>query len=243
MAKIDYEILEHWWEYFVVIWWAIFRPTNKQVLARSAPTKIDIQNKYEDALKGLLSRKDENKISGLTENLATRNKAEEERKTTIESKAHSLIGQTGIAVTLLISTLSLGTGQFKDWHFGVKLITWFLFFSVILNLVVAALHARNVVALKEGYAHEDFESFLGDDTNQLSPFLEMIYIIEHNSYINDVKATYLKFSHWYYKCSFIILVITAIIVPLLIMVTTRWCHPKPFLFLCGVTGQMYDLSK
>jgi hypothetical protein len=213
MEKIDYEILEHWWEYFLVVWWSIFRPSNERLMGRVSGTENDIREAHGGSLNDFLSRSEEKEIVKLIDFLASKRKAEEERKSTIESKAHSLIGQTGIAVTLLIGALSLGTLQFKDWHFLIKITTWIFFFSVILNLIVAGLHARNTVALKEGYAHTDISILISQETQLLDFLINDLYISEHNSYLNDVKATYLKFAHWFYKCSFIFILISAFFLP------------------------------
>jgi len=217
MAKIKYEILDHWWEYFCIVWWSFFRPSNERLQGTECPTREYIHNQHATAVYEFLSKSDDAQTKVFMDHLDADIKDEDNRKNTIESKAHALVGQAGIAVTLLIGTLSFGSGQFKDVDIILKCFGWMVFFLIILNLVIAGLHARNAVVLKEGYEHLCFETYF--TSKSLSLAIEKIYIKAHNSYLNDVKGTYLKIAHWNYKCSFMVLLVGALVLPPLIMFT------------------------
>lgn len=217
MVKIKYEILDYWWEYFHIFWWSFSRPSNERLQRTKSPTREDIHNQHATAVNEFLSKNDDSQIKIFMDHLEADIKDEEDRKNTIESKAHAMVGQTGIAVTLLIGTLSFGSGQFKDVDMMIKWLAWLVFFLAILNLVVAGLHARNAVVLKEGYEHLCFDTYFA--SKSLSLAIEKIYIKAHNSYLNNVKGTYLKIAHWNYKCSLMILLIGALLLPPLIMFT------------------------
>ena len=43
--------------------------------------------------------------------------------------------------------------------------------------------------------------------------LEKYFCSCYNSYLNNVKGSYLKFAHWYFKFSFIITIVIALLLP------------------------------
>ncbi len=215
--KINYEIFDSWWEYFLVAWWGISTPSNEKLFGKKA-TSDDITNKYENKISLLLKKKKMKRRNSFITHLNYRIQQETERKRIIESKAHSFIGQTGIAVSLLIGALSLGTTQFDDWDILLKLFSWFVFLIIIVNFIFAGLHARNVITLIEGYSYQDYELFIDKSSKIKDQILEKIYICEHNFYLNNVKATYLRFAHWYFKFSFILILIGSLLLPPTIIV-------------------------
>lgn len=216
MSKIDYEIFEKWWEYFLVAKWSFYRPSNEKLTGLKIVTYKNIEKKYSDKLKKLFDEPIKENIEQLQRYSDEEFYSETERKNVIEAKAHSLLGQSGISVTLLIAALSLGTTQFGDWSILFKLLLWLSFSFIIFNFVFAGLHARNALVLKEGYASQTFESMI-DNLGSKTNLIEKIYIIEYNRYLNDIKGTYLKFAQWFYKFSFLlVLMVTFLIPPLLI---------------------------
>lgn len=222
----NHEIFDHWWEYFTIIWWGIFPPTmDKLMNGRQFTKKEEIDNLYKNKINLLANNANfSEREKEFVESINSLYLQEEERKKTIELKAHSLIGQTSIAITFLLAAISLTTAQYQDFSLIIKLIIWFSFVAIIINFVTAGLHARNVVILKEGYASTSYCDLLNPDFSLTSFTLDKIYSVEHNSYLNEVKATYLKFSHWFFKCSFIITISVAVLLPPFLMITANSNH-------------------
>ncbi|QQS37590.1 MAG: hypothetical protein IPM56_06450 [Ignavibacteriales bacterium] len=214
---MNYEIFEKWWEYFLVIFWAFSRPSNKKLMKYEQVTKEDLKIKYGPRISDVLNTDDLEKIKTLTEFIDNKYLEEDERKKTIENKAHSLIGQTSLAVSFLLAAISFGSTQNDNLPLYFKIIVWLLFFLIILNFVTAGLHARNVVTALEGFAHHSIENFFYPDNSKYNLLFEKFFMSEYNFYLNNVKTTYLRFSHWYFKFSFIITVIVALILPPSIM--------------------------
>lgn len=218
---MNFEIFDKWWEYFLVIFWGFSHPSNTKLLGREIQKKDDIKTQYEAKIADVLNTNDTEKIKNLSDFINKKYDEEEERKKTIENKAHSLIGQTSIAVSLLLAAISIGTSQNDELPLYFKIIVWFFYFIIILNFVTAGLHARNVVTVLHGFASHKIDSFFDQENFKLNILLEKYFMSEYNSYLNDVKATYLRFSHWYFKFSFIITVlITLILPPSLMLVNT-----------------------
>lgn len=210
---MNHEIFDKWWEYFHVIFWGFSPPSNAKLMGCENVEKDDIKSEYESKVVEVLATNDNDKIKYLNDFINNRYDDEEERKKTIENKAHSLIGQTGIAVSMLLAAISIGTSQYDFLPLYFKIIVWALFFILILNFVTAGLHARNVVTVLQGFAHHTINSFLIQDNYKLNILLEKYFMSEYNSYLNNVKATYLRFSHWYFKFSFILTVLIALLLP------------------------------
>lgn len=227
MKKMEFEIFDKWWEYFLVIIWGFSHPTNKKLMGRDSASKIKIKNEYEAKIVEVFNTKDEDKIKNLIDFIDNRYSEEDERKKTIEGKAHSLLGQTSIAVSLLFAAISISTSQYDFLPFYFKLILWLVFFIIILNFVTAGLHARNVVTALQGFAHHSIDNFLIKEDNKIDILIEKYFMCEYNSYLNDVKATYLRFSHWYFKFSFIITVIIALLLPPSLMLANSNKDTKP----------------
>lgn len=225
---MNYEIFEKWWEYFLVISWGFSHPTSSKLMGRDNVNKDDLKNKYESQILDVLNTNDSERIKNLTDFINNKYSEEEERKKTIENKAHTLIGQTSIAVSLLLAAISIGTSQYDFLPIYFKIIVWFLFFIIIINFVTAGLHARNVVTALQGFAHHSIGSFFLQDNYKINILIEKYFMSEYNSYLNDVKATYLRFSHWYFKFSFIITVLIALILPpSLMLVSSSTIKSKP----------------
>lgn len=219
----NHEILDHWWEYYKIIWWGIFPPDMKKLMNDREITKKEIiGNLYKDQINLLANNTNfPERQKEFIESIDSIYLQEEERKKTIELKAHSLIGQTSIAITFLLAAISLTTVQYQNFSLITKLVIWFSFVTIIINFVTAGLHARNAVILKEGYATTSYSDFLDVDFSLTNYTLDKIYSVEHNSYLNEVKATYLKFSHWFFKCSFIITIFVSVLLPPFLMLTAN----------------------
>lgn len=217
---MNYEIFEKWWEYFLVIFWGFSHPTSSKLMGRENVKKDDLKNQYGSQILDVLNTNDAEKIKNLTDFINNKYSEEEDRKKTIENKAHTLIGQTSITVSLLLAAISIGTSQYDFLPIYFKIIVWFLFFIIILNFVTAGLHARNVVTALQGFAHHSIGSFFLQDNYKINILIEKYFMSEYNSYLNDVKATYLRFSHWFFKFSFIITVLIALLLPPSIMLVS-----------------------
>ena len=129
----------------------------------------------------------------------------------IETKANSMISQTGLSVTLLVASLSF-VSLGVDSSSSRVVILMLLCFAAI-NLVAAGLHARHVVSLKYPYPRHDLTSYFNAGQPSVDFILSQLFIIQSLSQINDVKATFLKFSHWFYKTTFVTLFLIALISP------------------------------
>ncbi len=210
---MNFEIFDKWWEYFLVIFWGFSPPANVKLMGRENIKIVDIKLEYESKVVEVLATNDNEKIKQLNDFINSKYEEEEDRKKTIENKAHSLIGQTGIAVSLLLAAISIGSSQYDYLPLYFNIIVWVLFFIIILNFVTAGLHARNVVTVLQGFAHHTINSFFIQDNYKLNILLEKYFMSEYNSYLNNVKATYLRFSHWYFKFSFIVTVLIALLLP------------------------------
>ncbi len=226
MRKIDFEIFDKWWEYFLVILWGFSHPSNEKLMGNKNVSKADIKKKYENKIIEVFNTNNAERIANLTTFINNRCSEEEERKKTIESKAHSLVGQTSIAVSLLFAAISVSTSQYDFLPFYFKLILWIIFFIIILNFVTAGLHARNVVTALQGYAYHSIDSFLDIKNNKIDILIEKYFISEYNSYLNNVKTTYLRFSHWYFKFSFMITVVVALLLPPSLMLVNGKANNK-----------------
>jgi len=76
------------------------------------------------------------------------------------------------------------------------------------------------VTALQGFAHHSIGSFFLQDNYKINILIEKYLMSEYNSYLNDVKTTYLRFSHSYFKFSFIITVLIALLLPPAIMLVS-----------------------
>jgi len=220
--KPNHEIFEHWWEYFIVIWWGFSNPTNENFLKRIKPSKNVIFKEYMGAVTNLLKSNKTQLINEYKLAVTQSFSMEENRKDLIESKAHSLLGQTGITVSLLLGAFSIALTQSFYWSLTIKFIVWIFFVITIIHFTVSGLHARNAVVLKDGYEQADLREILDPHFTLNRLFLSRMYQIEHNSYLNDVKATYLKCAHWYFKAGLVSLVVgILLIIPIFFLLISK----------------------
>ena len=216
---MDYEVLDHWWEYFKVLWWAIFPPADNHLLSgRAAPTKEGFEQNYKQKVTALINDTDQKRTQALSDFLKEAKDQEEDRKKTIEGKAHSLIGQTGIAASLLVGSMSLVSSQVLQLQSAVSLMIVFLVFLVVLHFIAAGLHARHALTLRLGYHQQTIDDYLGKP-NQVDFMTNLAFGNEYNSYLNEIKGTYLKMAHWLFKCAFALLLLSALTIPPAIVFT------------------------
>lgn len=216
------EIFDHWWEYFLVMWWGISTPKPEKLIPPPKDIKLDnISADFKDKIETLLSTNDEKKINSFNKILDDTSKDDDEIKKTIESKAHSLIGLTSIAVSLLLAGISFAINQSQHINILLQFLLWLIFLLLIINFLTAGMHARNVVILTKGYARFNFEPLLDDKKKAVDIILDKIMINNYNAYLNRIKATYLKFSHWYFKSSFILTMVVALLLPPLLIFSNK----------------------
>ena len=214
--KWNHEIFDSPWEYFTVAWWGISKPSDEALLNRKQPDKDEIEKNYSKDIKSLMSNKkkqyEAKEFEQFVENWQN---DENQRRETIETKAHSLLGHTGITVTLLLGSLSIGATQATGWPIWIKLIAWLFFLISSMQFIVAGLLARNAV-LTRGFSHDSPEDLLDPKTNKINILVSRLHQADYNSYLNNAKASYLKFAHWYFKCGLIILFIGVLTLPPLV---------------------------
>jgi len=224
---MDYEIFCSWWEYFRVISWAIFPPKEEILMNEKewisdvtvVPLNHTLRNKseleqsifvyqYREKMFKLLSDGDKNKADGFRRKVKIIFDEEENRKKIIEEKAHGLIGQTGIIASVLSVAIPLINTNTHDPYFIIVIV---LLILSLINFVVAGLHARNSVTMRP-YQRVGLKDIIKDDYDDKPEYIfEQVVDCWINSNNNDIKGTYLKFSHWYFKAGFIIIIILALV--------------------------------
>lgn len=214
--KIKYEIFHKWWEYFLVIWWGIFRPSDARLLSQNQITKEEVRDKYKNLILEMLRKGDKEKIEFFNNTVSERKKDEDERKKNIELKAHSLLGQTSIAITLFVALISLSSTQFIETPIFLRIIFWISVVIILIHFITVALHARNAVVLM-GYLTPHLVDTLDPTIDESELLIGRIFANYYNSYLNNVKATYLLFSHWYFKFGIILIFLIGVVLPVLIM--------------------------
>lgn len=214
MKMKELEIFDYRLEYFKVIYWG-FSPPSHELLQKNRPRKkIDIIENTGPKIREVLESKDEEKINDLKEFIKQRYEAEEDRKKTIENKAHLMIGQTSITVSLLLAAISFGSKEIGLLPLEWKILFWIALCILILNFVTVGLHARNAVRLRPGYAAPLIDVYFQKENCKYQYLLELYYCAEYNSYLNNAKGTYLLFAHWYLKCSLVATFIVSVLLPL-----------------------------
>ena len=205
----NHEIFDRWSDYLLVAWWGLYPPKSESLLGRDNISKEEVVTINDKSIQRLLRRK-KDIIQDFKNFLDRSFNEEEERKERLESKAHSLLGETGIVVSLLVAALSFGLGQStsQSWQY---LTICFLMFLILFNFVITGLHARNGVILK-GYQRLDETDYLNGHTTDKELLLTKLYLIKYNNYLNDVKATYLRFAHWYFKAGLFFVIVTMVTV-------------------------------
>ena len=209
----NHEIFDHWWDYPVTAWWGLSAPTDEVLLQRSKTTQEAVAQDFRDRIAGLVTSNDAVKIRAFEDHLAKKLESEDDRRTLIETKAHSLLGQTGITVTLLVGSLSLSAVQATQWPLEVKITAWCFFLMAGFHFIVAGLHARNAVILVRGFARPTEDELLDLKIDKSDALVGTLYQAEHNSYINDVKAPYLKIAHWYFKAGLLTIFLAIFVLP------------------------------
>jgi|GEM_PF-3408704 len=205
------EIFDHWWEYFRLIIWSFSPPKFIRINNDVPPTLEQIRKGLDPQI--LKLARDVKAINMFREKLNRLEDTENGIKLTIEGKAHSMVSQSGLAVTLLLTAISLFSLKSDGWGL-VQLIWIYSFLSIItLNLVTAALLARNVIALNYTLTKQvisDISSkYIFHDS-----IIEQLFIIKQTSYFNSIKASFLKYAHWYFKATLICVLVLVFSLPL-----------------------------
>lgn len=206
------EIFHHWWEYFLVLSWTVYPPKFKKIGGDVPPSLDSFRDKYSKRIEHL--SKDEKALGLFREKLSHLEDLENKTRNTIEGKAHSMISQSGLAAALLVATISLLAIKSNSWSYIPSIWVYFLLVITTLNLVAAALLARNVIVLEYKYPKQVI-SDLSKDYFFIDSLIEQMFIIKHSSYYNNIKASFLKYAHWYFKATFICILILVISLPFL----------------------------
>ncbi|KAF0139960.1 MAG: hypothetical protein FD122_2861 [Stygiobacter sp.] len=207
------KVFNNWWEYFVVIWWS-FCPPPLQKISSEKPDSLNVFNeKYTEAINSLSI--DEQKF--LYDKLSSIEEQNNKNTDIIENKAHSIISQSSLGITLLVVAISLLTTQVEN--ISSYVFYWVLFFVliIVLNNVVSALLSRNVILLKYEYPQVVIED-INNDSKLSQSIVEKLFINKHYQFINNIKTTFLFYSHWYYKITLIFLLALAISLPVIFIV-------------------------
>ncbi len=206
------EIFDHWWEYFLVLSWTVYPPKFEKIGGVAPPSLDCFRDKYSERIEHL--SKDKEALSLFRQKLSHLEDLENKTQNTIEEKAHSMISQSGVAVALLVGAISLLTTGSGSGSYILSIWVYLLLVIATSNLVAAALLARNVIVLEYKYPRQVI-SDLSKDYFFIVSLIEQIFIIEHSSYYNRIKASFLKFAHWYFKATFICILILVISLPFL----------------------------
>lgn len=214
--KNKHEILTHWWEYIIIIWWGFFPPSIEALLnGRRVETKKEINERLRKKIQELYQTSDKEKIDNFELYVNNRLIEEEERKKTIETKAQSLFGQTSISISILLAVLSLSIARYPNLPPFQFSIIWIFLCILLINFITVGLHARHALTLTLGYSYESIDLLIDKNSSSTDIYLERYWMSDRNSYLNDYKATFLKCSHWFFKCSLVITLIMALMLPLL----------------------------
>jgi len=217
------EVFDHWWEYFRLLYRCLAPGTIDDHI--KDPVSFEkLKRQYDAESNNIAKSKKEQKdaILGILEKGIS---AEEDRRTVIDAKANSMVSQTGLAVTLIIASLSLVSLGVKELI--PKLVILVLLSVSAVNLIAAGLHARHVVSLRYPYPRHDFAGYLGITQPSADYVVSQLFIIERSSQINDVKATFLRISHWFFKAAFVTLFLIVLSGPLLLFSSSIGTHNPP----------------
>ena len=206
------EIFDHWWEYFRVLYWSLSPPAVEYFITEPVSFAL-LEKEYKEEIEKI-KQEGEGKVKFILDLMDKGVSSEEERRTVIETKAHSMISQSGLAIPLLVAALSLISISINDLI--AKSIILFLLCAATIHFIAAVLHARHIVSLKYFYPRQDFASYLTHEDRTVDYILSQVLIIRRLSELNSVKATFLKFSHWFYKATFSILLLMTFCVPTLL---------------------------
>jgi hypothetical protein len=213
----EHEVLEHWWEYFTVIKWVFSPPGYDKLMGGiKAPNLKQRSDHYKKILDHLNS---EITVDTFRIIIDTEIEREDQRKQVIETKAHSILSQTGIATSLLIGSISLGSANLLTLSTFWKIAISAFLVLIVGHFVIAALYARLSVILSRGYVRIDFEE--EGEFSAIERAINRMFALEYNSYLNDIKGTYLKLSHWFLKLSFVSILFASIALPSIMFFTVR----------------------
>ena len=202
------KIFNKWWEYFVVMWWSFFPPSLEKISSDKPDSLNTFKKRYFEAVSLLTT--DEQKF--LYNKLSRIEEQNNKNTDIIENKAHSIISQSSLGITLLVVAISLLTTQVDNINFYIFF--WILFFVliIILNIVVSALLSRNVILLKYEYPQVVVED-INNDSKLVNSIVEQLFVNQHYLFINNIKTTFLFYSHWYYKITLIVLLVLSLSLP------------------------------
>lgn len=206
------EIFDKWWEYFLVMWWGLKPPKSEKIIEDKRRSHSEFKDEYFTNLQAMKS----SDLETFDKILDNKYRLVVEHRRVIEEKAQSMISQSGIAASLMAIVVSVFAIAAIGWSFWLILITYFLLISPVVNIISAILLARNTLVLKYGYPEEmvpDTQS----KTLRIDSIINKIFIVDHSAYFNSIKASYLKFAHWYYKATFICLLLIVLVFPLLFL--------------------------
>lgn len=206
------EIFDKWWEYFIVMWWGLKPPKSNVIIEDNRKEHSEFKTEYYAKLNAMSSTD----LDIFEKILDNKSRLAVEHRRVIEEKAQSMISQSGIAASLMAIVVSVFAIASIGWSILLVLVAYILLILPIINIIAAILLARNTLVLKYGYPEETIPD-TGSVTLKIDSIIDKIYIVDHSSYFNRIKASYLKFAHWYYKATFICLLLIVLIFPLLFL--------------------------
>lgn len=199
----DKKDLPPWLEYIKIIYWAFKKPEEKKLVEIPKPAKDEINKKYSEMF---LNVKDKGKeyFDVLEKFIKDRLIEEENRRTTLESKAHTVLGQTSVTTTLLLALFSISL-YVNNFTFPFKILIYFFFILLLFHFICSALHAGRVVDpfLKETQIVID--TFQDPNISKNNMLLEKFYVSESLAFVNDIRAAFLTCALKCLKISFIIM--------------------------------------
>jgi hypothetical protein len=119
---------------------------------------------------------------------------EEQRSSTIDSKAFAILASSGIVLTLLISTIeqSFGSGTMWGWPQSVVAVLYGIALAFFLQAVVCSLNAVKVRSTHLASAKDLFSlASISLEDAQRTRAASIYYAYIHNCRIGNIKTTYL----------------------------------------------------
>lgn len=203
------EIFDSPEEYFTILLWGVFTPDySKEFLSLKKVDEIKFKNDYEK----MISSFPEDFLDVILDDLVTEYSRELSRRKTIEDKAASMLSSNSLSITLLTALVGFFS-KFTSLNIYFKLFLVLFYTLPVINIISSGLHARNVLGLRYYYHVLDIKNDilvkykynLNIKNYKRKKIVEIAFITASNSYLNSVKASFLKFSHWYYKATFVTL--------------------------------------
>ncbi len=152
---------------------------------------------------------DDDKLDDALECCANLLKREEERSATIESKAFTLMGITGIAAGFITGFAGLLLDREKIYLAPILIIASIIYVVVVISLIVTVLLAMRVIAVGDyRYSYPSANNIFQLSSSSLrhvryERVISSFYAFANNSHIANRKATFLSGSQKWFRNSIV----------------------------------------